>query len=215
MAKKGCFLSSFILFLIFSIISGCSTVVNVQQNDDRNLQEEQTSSLRILSTLPADIEYNGILDLIELDGKDPSNLQSTYYGGVMVSGGPGYSITAGSHILKLSYKFDSPEYSAGELALDSVVFALSLLALNPTEFPGSKCISTVSFTAEAGHQYIVKAIHDPEGLPITLAVVQYEGEGHEEACQQSKSTTGEVTSCLPSPDIEGNELANAPCNVVE
>jgi len=189
-----------------------SSCAPIQLNTDQELQEGQTSTLRIRSFgEPGDFIYNGSLEIMGFDGKEfPSLHRSKLYTP------SGDTITAGPHTVNLSYLFDSPEYSVGELLLDSIVFTLSALGSNgllANDLPGSKCIGTVSFTAEAGHQYLIKATHAPEGLPITLSVFQYEG--NEEVCQKSKSMSGEVNSCTRTPIVEGNEVANTQCDVVE
>ena len=199
------------VYLVF-ILTMMSSCAPVQLNTEQELQEGQTSTLRIRSFGdPGDFIYNGSLEIMGFDGKEfPSLKVSKLYTP------SGDTITAGPHTVKLSYFFDSPEYSVGELLLDSIVFTLTALGtygLGATDLPGSKCIGTVSFTAEAGHQYLIKAIHDPEGLPVTLSVIQYEG--NEEICQKSKSMTREVTTCTRTPIAEGNEIANTQCNVVE
>jgi hypothetical protein len=197
------------LVFILTLLSSCTSV---QLNTEQELQEGQTSTMRIRSFGdPGDFLYNGSLEIMGFDSKEFSSLHHS-----KLYTPSGDTITAGPHSVKLLYRFDSPEYSVGELLLDSFVFTLTMLGtygLLANDLPGSKCIGTISFSAEAGRQYMIRAIHDTEGLPVTLSIIQYEG--NEEVCEKSKSMSGEVESCIRTPLVEGNEVTNTQCNVVE
>jgi len=95
------------------------------------------------------------------------------------------------------------------------LLALLSYGLGPTDVPDSECIGALEFNAEGGHQYLIKAIHGPEGLPITISVIEFKY--GEQTCQESKNlgVTGEssVTSCGRPPIIEEDEVTNAPCEI--
>jgi len=59
---------------------------------------------------------------------------------------------------------------------------------------------------------MIKAVNATEGLP-TLSVIEYKY--GEETCHESKSIIGDATSCSRSPIIEGDEVTDAPCNIIE
>ncbi len=194
-----------IVVFIFTMLSAYARGV---LSEEHELPKGQTSNLWIFHSND-NYKYNGALRLTELDGKEFGPLSSVHWPS-------GETITAGPHTMKLSYAFDSPEFGPGELLADTILIILTGWAtygLTGTDFAGSKCIGILSFNADAGGQYMIKAIHDSEGLPITLSVIQYEG--NEKFCQEPKFKMGGTIVCSRSPIIEVDEVSNTSCNIIE
>lgn len=192
------------IIIVVFILTMLSGYARADLYEEHELEKGQTSNLQIVPS-KANYKYDGGLALTEFDGKNLGPFTPLKFYRY-----PGETITAGPHTIKLSYVFDSPEFGPGELLADIIV---GFFSAPFGDLPGSECIGTLSFNADAGRQYMIKAIHAPEGLPITLSVIQYEG--NEEFCQEPKLKMGGVTSCSRSPIIEVDEVSNTSCNIIE
>lgn len=78
------------------------------------------------------------------------------------------------------------------------------------DLPDSECIFTMSFNAEAGHNYKIKADHDSEGQP-ELSIVEFAIV--EKICDEPSEDDIGPPLCA-SKRLYGDEVARVPCKKI-